>query len=1389
MSIWRDRTEAKVVRIVDGDTIRVDIDDEEYSVRYIGINTPETNEKGGANATNENRRLVAGQTVYLEKDVSDTDHYGRLLRNVFLEDGTFVNAELVKSGHAEVSTHLPDVRYRGVLEGNDSDRGRVGSTWLSAPAPRSIEEKELGTVGHIFGLFLTGERVSANILYEARKKLGFRAIDWIEEREEGELFKEISPSQALGIATAETKFLSVRGATSVALDILLDPLSYVGIGLIGKGAKAGKALKIGSKIDDTMAVVGPKGIQFLEETIQRGISRPTAEKKLLEAIGRGQTEYLAARKYAEPTVHLLGQKLLYTRPYQQAATKVWDALPYAKGRAKGVDVIKTAFIPFHKAAQDVGKQVKAPFLQFYRQTAYRTSKAKAEIKEISKKTPKKFAEDVANILEIPRLFRSAEEELAAREVAKVRDKALDDTIVAKGDSPFDTRATAAPEKVILTGMEEAQRKAVAILQAAEDTIATRKLATDAAKEREAQKIAANNAEEYAEAAREAARKAQNRANIVGTEKAQEFADTAAKTSQDLDVKAMDARKIAGPPDAPKSKAQHLKDAAALAEESAAIDEIRAKAQRDADTVLVRAFDTSRTEEAAIEVAAKADDTPFDTRAADRAPGAKVVEELEQRAPPPPEAEDAAAALRRIYDDAFQEKLEQGIVKEESYRQDYMHHAPSKKGRKWLLEEYGDTMKPPYKQGPLQQRKLEGTVQEANLAMYEKTGIEKFFIEDPYVATQLYMAKHARQMESHLLHKEIIDRYGRPTEAPPGLAPEIMKTGEIEYTLFEHSGRETYLPTTVGKELKRIQPKHSWWTDTYDPALGTLKKSWLAMWPGYYSRNIYGGVGWQNVLAGVELKDYERNLGVLYGDPDKMYDIPLYGKKTGAELKKLMDSHNVYGQLGYIGEPSSTGVLSPLGQIYQKYPEAAMKFSENQLRGPVFLHYLYKTGDPEYAADMVYKHHFEYLKGTYTAFEEDKLFRVVPFGKWTRGNVPLQTEMAFRQPGTFAALARIQDMSSTPEEYNQLTDWQRERTMYVHKGTAISVDLPVMDLPGMYGREDAYFGITPFFKHAMHELSGRDKYGRVMESPTTWAGVEQHAELAAEMYAGRYVYAARELGRTATGERPVSHTVIHQGAGVGVYDLAYKPERKSGGFPAFDEARWHEPTPTKEEEQAAWVAAGEPEDFHIKSLAGRELLVLTHELYEAAKGFKPTEEQLHYILTGQEDEPPGSREARYAELITEWKAFKAGELRLEQPTPEQEIASWRRAGAPSEYKQKIYRDDLGKLLGVSTFTPKEIEEMGSWQPTEAGAVWAFRDPGKLTPKEELKRQRQEHEETLRTEEERRVELEDLRTEYKELRTIRIQKGKDIPAALQIGGIDRLMARRRELENLLGEGVDR
>ncbi len=107
---------ARVVEVIDGDTIRVRLDGEVVSVRYIGINTPERDETCFQDATNNNANYVANQTVRLVIDVSDTDRFGRKLRYVYVDD-ILVNAELVAGGWAESRAFEPDTRLFNYLEG------------------------------------------------------------------------------------------------------------------------------------------------------------------------------------------------------------------------------------------------------------------------------------------------------------------------------------------------------------------------------------------------------------------------------------------------------------------------------------------------------------------------------------------------------------------------------------------------------------------------------------------------------------------------------------------------------------------------------------------------------------------------------------------------------------------------------------------------------------------------------------------------------------------------------------------------------------------------------------------------------------------------------------------------------------------------------------------------------------------------------------------------------------------------------------------------------------------------------------------------------------------------------------------------------------------------
>lgn len=100
-------------RVVDGDTIVVEINGKQEKVRLIGVDTPETVhpnkpvEYFGKEASKFTKSMVEGKKVRLEYDWQRGDKYGRLLAYIYLEDGTFLNAEIIKGGYGFAYTKFP----------------------------------------------------------------------------------------------------------------------------------------------------------------------------------------------------------------------------------------------------------------------------------------------------------------------------------------------------------------------------------------------------------------------------------------------------------------------------------------------------------------------------------------------------------------------------------------------------------------------------------------------------------------------------------------------------------------------------------------------------------------------------------------------------------------------------------------------------------------------------------------------------------------------------------------------------------------------------------------------------------------------------------------------------------------------------------------------------------------------------------------------------------------------------------------------------------------------------------------------------------------------------------------------------------------------------------
>lgn len=138
-----------VTRVIDGDTIQLDHGER---VRLIGVDTPETKhpqksvEYFGREATQFTKRMVAGKPVRLEYDWQRTDKYSRTLAYVFLEDGTLLNAEIIKRGFGHAYTRFPFKyldEFRGLeREARENERGLWGSPEAKATPAEPTPEPQ-----------------------------------------------------------------------------------------------------------------------------------------------------------------------------------------------------------------------------------------------------------------------------------------------------------------------------------------------------------------------------------------------------------------------------------------------------------------------------------------------------------------------------------------------------------------------------------------------------------------------------------------------------------------------------------------------------------------------------------------------------------------------------------------------------------------------------------------------------------------------------------------------------------------------------------------------------------------------------------------------------------------------------------------------------------------------------------------------------------------------------------------------------------------------------------------------------------------------------------------------------------------------------------------------
>lgn len=245
---------AQVTNIVDGDTIDVRINGETYRLRYILIDTPERGQPYAAAATAANRRLVGGKTVYLVKDVSETDRYGRLLRYVYLADGTFVNAELVRQGYAQIATFPPDVAKEAEIRAAQQEAIAAGrGLWATTAAPATPTRRPV----------LPTPAPAATATSPTTTGGGLRIIA-LDKRDE---YAEIVNDGATAVDLAGWMLRSERGEQDCPLHGVIEPGQTLRIWAMERDAeRGGFNCRFGSQIwnnseHDPAVLFAPNGVE------------------------------------------------------------------------------------------------------------------------------------------------------------------------------------------------------------------------------------------------------------------------------------------------------------------------------------------------------------------------------------------------------------------------------------------------------------------------------------------------------------------------------------------------------------------------------------------------------------------------------------------------------------------------------------------------------------------------------------------------------------------------------------------------------------------------------------------------------------------------------------------------------------------------------------------------------------------------------------------------------------------------------------------------------------------------------------------------------------------------------------------------------------------------
>ena len=449
--------------------------------------------------------------------------------------------------------------------------------------------------------------------------------------------------------------------------------------------------------------------------------------------------------------------------------------------------------------------------------------------------------------------------------------------------------------------------------------------------------------------------------------------------------------------------------------------------------------------------------------------------------------------------------------------DYIRHYLTPQGREFLnktgMNITAELSKPLKVKNPFSKtRQLDGTIEGINKYFQGRYGVQ-LFEPDAVKAFAARKAEHIKAVNTYDFLTNIGTQFGKQAEV---VTKEIKSpitgkliTKETVKPIFENGIKyvESSVPQLKGTLLPEQIVKHV--DDTYktltneeatkkfiglyDKALGFWKGSVTGWFPSFHTRNAMGGI-FNNWIAGVKSP-----VRYLQGDQiarglEGTITTQLGTKYSYGQIRELATKLGAIGQPGYLDvmreveKDMGKGPVSKLMDL----PKNAMEIVENRLRLPLFVDRLIKGDAPEQAAKQVFQFHFDYAPEALTGFEQNVMKRLLPFYRWTRGNIPLQLEQMVKQPGKYAAIGKFlgnisSDKAKAKEEFPSLPPYMREGLpvrLGEKNGIAqylYGLGLPVEDVNRLYKGSPqrtlaSFVGeLSPILKYPIEAATGQNLF--------------------------------------------------------------------------------------------------------------------------------------------------------------------------------------------------------------------------------------------------------------------------------------------------------------------------